>query len=127
MLGTLVKNLADETVWEKDEALLRLIEKIAENRNILAHTFGHLGEQVGSLVFVKDTIDRGQVNFTGARTVNRANLKAWIADINKARGDVATFKRERLAGNARRESLFHRRRLAEAPTDCPQDGVARPN
>jgi len=122
MLGKLIKNFADETVWGEGEAILKRVEKIADNRNTLAHTFGHLGERVGNLVFVKDTIDRGEVNFTGARTVNRANLKAWIADINKTRGDVATFKRERLAGGVHRESLFHRRRLGEVPSEPTGDG-----
>lgn len=118
LLGKLIRNFADESVWGEAEGILRQVEGIAEKRNMLAHKFGHFGERVGNLVFVEDTYDRdGEANFIGTKTINRANLRTWLASINDIRTAVSTFKRDRLAGTIYRESLFHRRKQDEPSTD----------
>ncbi|GAA0456619.1 hypothetical protein GCM10009095_25360 [Sphingomonas molluscorum] len=118
LVRKLIRNFADESIWDDAERILSKVEKIAEKRNMLAHKFGHLGERVGNLVFVEDAYDReGEANFIAVKSINRANLRSWLSDINTARNEAATFKQERLATAIYRESLFHRRKINEPPVE----------
>lgn len=110
LVERLIRNFADEAIWEEAFALLAKIETLASKRNMLAHTFGHIGERTNRLVFVQDLVDnKGEVNFVGQKNIDTANLRSWIKEINKARNQVAVFKKAKLASNIWDRPLMYRK------------------
>ncbi|TPG42906.1 hypothetical protein EAH79_03480 [Sphingomonas koreensis] len=109
LLERLIRNFADESVWDEAFKILAKIQTLASKRNMLAHTFGHVGERANRLVFVQDLVDeKGEVNFVGQKNIDTANLRTWITEITEARNRVAVFKKDRLAPNIWDKPLMHR-------------------
>jgi hypothetical protein len=109
LLKTLVKNFADESLWEEASKILAGVEKIAENRHILAHTFGDVDEKANRLLFISDNADKDfVVNFLGEKTVDTDNLKDWIRNIGESHRSIEEFGKK-LGSGVHEESLMHRR------------------
>ncbi len=109
LLKTLIKNFADEGLWEEAKTIFAGVEKIAENRFILAHTFGDVDEKANRLVFISDGADKDFfVDFAAQQTVDTGNLKDWIKDIGDSQKTIAEFKKK-LVGAVHKTSLVHRR------------------
>ncbi len=109
LLKTLIKNFADESLWEEAKKIFAGVEKIAEDRHILAHTFGDVEEETNRLRYISDGADKDfVVNFLGEKTVDTGNLKDWIEDIGESRKSIAEFKKK-LGGAVHKTSLVHRR------------------
>jgi hypothetical protein len=109
LLKTLIKNFADESLWEAAKRILADVERIAEDRFILAHTFGDVDDSTKRLLFVSDHVDKDfVVNFVEAKTVDTDNLKDWIKDIGECHESIAEFKKK-LGSGVHEESLVHRR------------------
>jgi hypothetical protein len=91
-LRRLSETFLGEQAAEKFRAMLKRCERIASNRNMLAHAHGGIGERVGTIVFVwDDEDDELGFNFLGNQTVQIGNIRAWARDIVQVRNDLMNF------------------------------------
>ncbi len=111
LLKTLIRNFADESLWEEAKKIFAGVEKIAEDRHILAHTFGDVDEKTNRLLYISDNADKDfVVNFVGEKTVDANNLQDWIKDLGESQKSIAEFKKK--LGNAVHKTSLVQRRLS---------------
>ena len=72
LLRTLVENYADESLWDESREILALTEKIAEDRFILAHTFGDVDAAASHLTFFSEKSDQEQIDTAHLQRVSHA-------------------------------------------------------
>ena len=109
LLKTLIRNFADESLWQEAAKIFASVEQIAENRHILAHTFGNVDEGANKLVFNSDKLSNDFIlNFVDEQTVASASVKDWLRDMQQCQQSIAEFKRK-LGSGVHDETLMHRR------------------
>lgn len=109
LLKTLVRNFADESLWDEARGIFAGSEKIAEDRYILAHTFGDVDATASRLTFISDKVDTNLiVDFVGAKTVDTDSVRAWLEDIGECQNKIREF-RGKLGSRVHENSLAHRR------------------
>ena len=84
LLRTLVHHYADESLWNESRDILARTEKIAEDRFILAHTFGDVDAAASHLTFFSDKSHNEQID--------TAHLQRWVGEINECQNSVREFK-----------------------------------
>jgi hypothetical protein len=110
LLRTLVRNFADESLWDEARNIITGCEKIAEDRFILAHTFGDVDSAASHLTFFSDKTDNDfVVNFVGEKSVDTAHLQRWVREINECQNSIREFK-GKLHNRVHEKSLVQRRR-----------------
>jgi hypothetical protein len=109
LLRTLIRNFADEGSWQEAKAILSDVDKLAEDRYILAHTFGDVDEVKSKLRYYSDKTDGDFVlNFVEEKTVDSDNVKDWLKAMGETRKSIAEFTKK-LGGGVHKTSLLHRR------------------
>jgi hypothetical protein len=109
LLKTLVRNFADESLWEEARGIFANSEKIAEDRFILAHTFGDVDAAAGKLTFISDKVDADFiVNFVGEKAIGTDSLRSWRRDIGECQNSIREFK-GKLGNQVHEKSLVQRR------------------
>jgi hypothetical protein len=109
LLKMLVRNFADESLWEEARRIFANSEKIAEDRFILAHTFGDVDAAASKLTFICDKVDADFiVNFVGEKAVGTDSLQSWLRDIGECQNSIREFK-GKLANQVHEKSLVQRR------------------
>jgi len=102
LLRTLVHNYADEGLWDESRDILARTEKIAEDRFILAHTFGDVDAAASHLTFSSEKSDKEQID--------TAHLQRWVNEINECQNRIREFK-GKLHNRVHEKSLVQRRPL----------------
>lgn len=109
LLKTLIRNFADESSWEEARGIFASSEKIAEDRFILAHTFGAVDAAASKLTFLSDKVDNDFiVNFVGEKAVGTDSLRSCLRDIGECQKSIREFK-GKLGNQVHETSLVHRR------------------
>jgi hypothetical protein len=109
LLKTLIRNFAAESLWEDARGIFASSEKIAEDRYILAHTFGDVDAAASKLTFISDKVDADFiVNFVGEKAVGTDSLQGWLRDIGECQTRIREFK-GKLGNRVHEKSLAHRR------------------
>jgi hypothetical protein len=106
LLSRLSKTFLTDEAAAKFGDLIKRIETIAKNRNMLAHAHGGVGERVGTVVFIWDDEDKEiGFNFVGKQTVQISNIRSWAKDIVRIRSELMQFLPEM------RSSVFERPKM----------------
>jgi hypothetical protein len=78
-LKTLISHFAAETLQQESRDIFTTTEKIAEDRFILAHTFGTVDAAAGQLVYAD-------------KAVSTDDLRGWLQDIRGCQNSIRSFK-----------------------------------
>jgi hypothetical protein len=78
-LKTLISQFATEALQQESRGIFTTTEKIAEDRFILAHTFGTVDAAASQLVY-------------GEKSVSTDSLRSWLQDIKGCQNSIRSFK-----------------------------------
>ena len=102
LLRTLVHNYAEEGLWDESRDILARTEKIAEDRFILAHTFGDVDAAASHLTYSSEK--------AGQEQIDTAHLQRWVKEINDCQNRIREFK-GKLHNRVHEKSSVQRRPL----------------
>lgn len=109
ILKVLIRNFADDNLWEEAKEIVLNVENVAENRYILPHAFGDVDELERKMTFVSERADGDFViNFLEEKAVDTTVLKNWLDHIGECQDRVAVFG-QKLGGSVHQRSLMQRR------------------
>jgi hypothetical protein len=102
LLRTLVHNYADDSLWDESRDILARTEKIAEDRFILAHTFGDVDASANHLDFFSEK--------SAKERIDTADLERWVSEITACQNSIREFK-GKLHNRVHEKSSVQRRPL----------------
>jgi hypothetical protein len=109
LLKALVRNFAADSAWEEARGILARTETIAEDRFVVAHTFGQVDPAVTRLSYVSDKPDKDLIiDLVSGKEVDTRGLRTWLQGIRECQQSARAF-REKLVNRVQATTLAHRR------------------
>jgi hypothetical protein len=109
LLKALVRNFAADGAWEEAREILSRTETIAEDRFIVAHTFGQVDAGVSRLAFVSDKADKDFIiDLVSEKAVDTRALGTWLEGIRECQDSARAF-RTKLVNRVHATTLAQRR------------------